>query len=145
MIYVAGEVQRYWAESARTFSLGPVSPALRALAACAAKTLDAMRETAVPGAVVSDILAQANARLDDDELRASANAYGLGHGIGLDAEEAPYIVAGSKERLVEGATLVLRVIGHSAGHGIALGQMIIVGTHGADILVDSSGPTQCTG
>jgi Xaa-Pro aminopeptidase len=145
MIYVAGEVQRYWAEGAGTFSLGPVSPALRALAAAAAAALTAMRAAAVPGVPVSDILARANAALEDNELRASANAYGLGHGIGLDAEEAPFVVAGASERLVAGTTLALRVIGHSAGHGIALGQMIVVGAHGAEILVESLGPTECTG
>ena len=36
IVYVAGEVQRYWAEGARTFTLGPGSPELRALAKCAA-------------------------------------------------------------------------------------------------------------
>ena len=143
MVYVTGEVQRYWAEGARTFTLGPASPTLPVLAARAAEALAAMRRAAVPGASVSDIWARANAALDDPELRASANAYGLGHGIGLDAEEAPFITTGSNELLVEGATLALRIIGHRAGHGIALGEMIVVRARGADILIESSGPVLC--
>src|SRR5258708_6639826 len=84
---------------------GRASPAQHALAARAASALAAVREAAVPGATVSDIHARAESRLEDAELRASANAYGFGHGIGLDPEEAPFIVSGSDQRLAEGAVL----------------------------------------
>jgi Xaa-Pro aminopeptidase len=143
MLYVAGEVQRYWAEGARTFVLGRASAAQQALAARADAALAAMRTAAVPGALVSDIHACAENRLDDAGLCASANAYGYGHGIGLDAEEAPFIVAGSDQRIVDGAALALRVIGHIEGQGIAVGQVVIATSNGGEALIDAPGLIEC--
>ena len=54
MIYIAGEVQRYWAEGVRTFVLRRCSPEQRALASQAAAALAAMHKAAVPGAYVSE-------------------------------------------------------------------------------------------
>jgi Xaa-Pro aminopeptidase len=143
MLYVAGESQRYWAEGARTFVLGRASLALAALAAHAAAALAAMRAAVTPGARIADLHARAEATLDDAELRASAGAYGYGHGIGLDAEEVPYVLAGSNERIVEGAALALRVIGHSGGRGIALGHVIMAGTDGSEALIGAPGLIEC--
>ena len=143
LLYAAAEVQRYWAEGARSFVLGHATAAQRALAARAAAALAAMRTAAVAGARVGDIHAAAERHLDDAELRASARAYGYGHGIGLDPEEAPFIVPEGDERLVEGASLALRVIAHAAGQGIALGQQVIVGPNGNEAFIDAPGLIEC--
>jgi Xaa-Pro aminopeptidase len=143
MLYAAAEVQRYWAEAARTFVLGRASAAQQALAARAAAALAAIRAAAVPGALVSGLHDRAEARLDDAALCASARAYGYGHGIGLDPEETPFVVPGSDERVVEGATLALRVIGHSAGQGIATGQVVIAGLNGGEPLIEAPGLIEC--
>jgi Xaa-Pro aminopeptidase len=142
MIYVAAEVQRYWAEGARTFVLGDGSPALRALAGRACAALDAMREAARPGARMSDIRRRADMLLDDAE-RMSAAAYGYGHGIGLDAEEAPLAEAPDDETLVDGATLALRVIAHGAGQGFAAGQVVRAGANGGEPLLEAPGLIAC--
>jgi Xaa-Pro aminopeptidase len=139
MLYAAAEVQRYWAEAARTYVLGPASPARLALAEQAVAALAAMRGAAVPGTLVSKIPMNADSLLDDAALRASAKAYGYVNGIGLDLEEAPLIGPQGDERLIENATLALRVIGHSNGQGIALGQVIAVGANGGEPLNDAPG------
>jgi Xaa-Pro aminopeptidase len=139
MLYAAAEVQRYWAEAARTYVLGPASPARLALAEQAAAALAAMRSAAVPGTLVSKIHMNADSLLDDAALRASAKAYGYVNGIGLDLEEAPLIGPQGDERLIENTTLALRVIGHSNRHGIALGQVIAVGANGGEPLNDVPG------
>jgi Xaa-Pro aminopeptidase len=139
MLYAAAEVQRYWAEGARTFVAGEASPEQRALAERAAAALAAMRAAAVPGTLVSKIHAIAESVLEDATLRASANAYGYGHGIGLDPEEAPVIDLRSDERLVENATLALRVIGQANGQGIAVADMTIVGASGGQCLIEMPG------
>jgi Xaa-Pro aminopeptidase len=143
MLYVAGETQRYWAEGARTFVLGRASSAQLALASSAAAALTAMRAAVAPGARVADIYARAEGALDDAELRTSAGAYGYGHGIGLDAEEPPHLTQGSDERIVDGAALALRVIGHRAGQGIALGALLIAGTQGNEALIEAPGLIEC--
>jgi Xaa-Pro aminopeptidase len=143
MLYVAGETQRYWAEGARTFVLGRASPMQQALARRAAAALAAMQAGMAPGALMADIHARAEAAVDDAELRASANAYGYGHGIGLDAEEAPCVLAGSEERIVDGAALALRVIGHSGGQGIAMGHVVVAGADGVEALIEAPGVIEC--
>jgi Xaa-Pro aminopeptidase len=143
LLYAAAQVQRYWAEGARSFVLGRASHAQRALAACAAAGLAAMRAAARPGARLGEIHAAVERHLPDAEPRASARSYGYGHGIGLDPEEAPFIVAQSDERLAEGASLALRVIAHAGGQGIALGQPVIVGANGAEALIDAPGLIEC--
>jgi Xaa-Pro aminopeptidase len=143
MLYVAAEIQRYWAEGARSFVLGRASPAQQQLLARAGAALAAMRAAVAPGARLGDIYARADAALDDAELQASARAYGYGHGIGLDAEEPPYVVAGSDERILDGTGLALRVIGHRGGQGIALGAMIVAGIGGNQVLIEAAGLIEC--
>ena len=142
-LYAAGEVQRYWAAAARTFVLGPASTALRELAGRAHAALAAMRKAAVPGAKAAAIAAAADAHLADRDLHASATAHGLGHGIGLDPEEAPRIATGSDHRIRAGASLALQVIGRSAGQSIAFGDMILVGAEGSESLTGSAALIEC--
>ena len=63
-------------------------------------------------------MAAANAALG--ALANSANSYGLGHAIGLDARETPLVTTGDTSRLSANATLALRVIVHAGGRGVAL-------------------------
>jgi methionyl aminopeptidase len=142
MLYAAAEVQRYWGEAACSYVLGRGSREQQALAERAAAALAAMRAAAVPGTRVSGIHAIGENVLDDAALCASAKAYGFGHGIGLDPEEAPMLGPRGDDCLVENATMALRVIGHSNGHGIALGQVIVVGANGDEPLLDAPGLTE---
>ena len=57
-----------------------------------------------------------------------ARSYGLGHGIGLDAEEPPYLRADSTDRLLAGSALALHVVLHGPDGRGALGEQTVVVT-----------------
>jgi Xaa-Pro dipeptidase len=115
-LLAAAEVQRYWAEAARTYG---------ASAALADQAVDAMVATAKPGANAGAVADAARAVLSSATgwTDTTADAYGLGHGIGLDADEPPVIRASSSETLVAGAALALHVVlpGSIAGRTVIVG------------------------
>jgi Xaa-Pro aminopeptidase len=135
MLYAAVEIQRYWAEGARTYVLGQTPAALSALNEVATETLSALRAACVPGASVAELYRLADERLAPHGLAMSASAYGYGHGIGLDPEEDPVIGPAGRGILADGATLALRVICHKDGRGIACGQTVLVRDGGGESLV----------
>lgn len=120
MIYVAAEVQRYWAEEARTFVVGVASPAMRNLAARARAAHDAMAAAARPGVACARVAEAAERALEAAHLVDSARGYGFGCGIGFDAEETPAIARGSHDVVSPRSALALRVIVHEDGIGVAL-------------------------
>jgi len=129
LLYCAVQKQRYWAEAARTFVLGPASAALRALYHRADAALQTMMQSARAGVSVASLVGSACSLLDEGS---SAEIYGLGNGIGLDLEEAPTLRAGGSERLQTNVTLALRVILHAQGHGVAIARMLRVREDGSD-------------
>ena len=86
-------------------------------------------------------------RLPGQRERAAAKQYGLGHGIGLDAEETPLVRLGEEAVVPDRATLALHVVLHAGeGRGAIAGQTVAVGptgstvlTGGVDELVECSG------
>jgi Xaa-Pro aminopeptidase len=135
-LLAAAEVQRYWSEAARTYIAAGAQPSAAAggtpgaagapgafagamaargagaAAALAQQAVDAMAAAAVAGATAGAVADAARAVLSSATgwTSTSADAYGLGHGIGLDLEEPPAIAAGSTERLQAGAALALHVV-----------------------------------
>lgn len=142
MLYVAAEVQRYWAAAARTFVLGGASRVLHPLAERVCSALSAMRAAAVPGAVLAQLVAIADDRLGDTALRASASAHGYAHGIGLDLEEAPLHIADDRP-LPADASLVLQIIGRERDFAIALGETIVVAPNSGEALIEAPPPIEC--
>lgn len=139
LLFVAVEWQRYWAEAGQTFTLEEPDATTRELAAAASGAVAAMTAAARPGVAahsVSDAATaclQAAAPLLRGQDPAISAAYGLGHGIGLDPEEPPYLRAGDTTPLVEGATLALHVVLHGAvGRGALATATIRVGAGGAE-------------
>ncbi len=144
LLFVAAEYQRYWAEGAQTFTLGAPDGAVRALAETAAETVAAMRAAAVaPGARASDVAEAAHQRLGTGEALAAAEAYGLGHGIGLDLEESPTIAADEATAIQDGATLGLHVVLHAGGRGAIFGQTIGVAAGSATPLLPLAALVEC--
>ena len=125
LLYVAAEVQRYWAEGARTFVLGEASLALRELAKKAGAALEGMRDRASPGGGAARIAMTAEARLPQAVV-ASANAYGFGNGIGLDLDEPPYATSYSGAIIADNSAFALRIICCTPQGGIALGETAVV-------------------
>ena len=129
LVYLAVQNQRYWAEGARTFSIGAPQPsAIEAYARCK-EALGAMREACRPDAAVADIESAGRAALGD--FADSAMLYGIGGGIGLDQAEGPQITPGADARLQMGQTLALRVIAHGPAGGAAMGETLRVTGSGA--------------
>ena len=91
--------------SCGTFVLGRASPAQHALAQAAA-ALASMRAAAAPGTLVSDLHERAEARLEGcGALVHRRKPMAMGTGSGSISEEAPFIVPGGAERIVEGGIL----------------------------------------
>lgn len=125
MLFLGVQLQRYWAEGARTFAIGAGNPQVDALAARAQAVLDAMATATVAGARCSAIAAAAQTALADDALLAAASAYGLGHGIGLDVHEWPSIEARSSDVLTPGTALALHVVLENGSAGAIAGRTVI--------------------
>lgn len=126
MLFLGAEVQRHWAEGAQTYVLGPIPPALRTISSRAAQAMHAMEAELRPGAVASNVAAAAKRVLSED-LWASASAYGLGHGIGLDVDELPLIREDSADIVLRDAAIALHVVVHTGGYGVAVGTTSAVG------------------
>jgi Xaa-Pro aminopeptidase len=102
-LLAAAEVQRYWAESARTYN---------GSAALAEQAVEAMATAARPGVTAGSLADAARAVLSSATgwTDTSGDVYGFGHSIGLDLEEPPFLQTGSTAALVEGAALALHVV-----------------------------------
>lgn len=129
MLVLAVAVQRYWAEAAQTFALGAASADQRALEVKASAAVEAMTAALHPEAHIANVAHAAESALGDPALVRVARGYGLGHALGLDAEEAPAIVAGSPAHVASSAAFGLHVVLHAHGRGACAGHTVIVG-HG---------------
>jgi Xaa-Pro aminopeptidase len=62
----------------------------------------------------------------------------LGHGIGLEGHEEPYLVGGNDERLREGVAFSIEPGIYVAGrHGVRIEDIVVCGSDGADVLNDA--------
>jgi len=138
VVSVAVESQRYWAEAARTFVLGPASGTLKTLYAAATGALKAMRTATRVGVSTGEIAAAADRSLNDIKLSQVAASYGFGHGIGLDAEELPIVRAGGKEIVAQDAMMALRVVLTGKDCGVTVAQTVVVETGGCRPINDAA-------
>jgi Xaa-Pro aminopeptidase len=125
LLHIQVEVQRYWAQASRTFTLGTPSEAQRTLTERARNALAAMQATVRGGARAAEVAAAAKGALGD-ELFAVAQTYGLGSGIGLDAHEPPAIALDSNEIIPSDGALSLHVVLHAGGLGAAAGNTLLL-------------------
>ena len=96
--------QGYVSDQTRTFSLGPLAPDLREAYETAREILGRIAAEARPG-VVSSRLYDLSLELAGDRRGAFASAGRVsfvGHGIGLEIDEPPYLARGYDEPLEEG-------------------------------------------
>ncbi len=125
LLHVQVEIQRYWAQASQTFVLGTASEVQLALIERAQAALAAM-QSALRGGVKAAAVAAAAKQALGDELFASAETYGLGSGIGLDAHEPPAIAIDSTETIPENGAVSLHVVLHAGGYGAVAGNTILV-------------------
>ncbi len=136
LLHVAVEYQRYWAEAGQTFVLGAADAPTRALVERAERAVAAMADSARPGAPAAVVAGAARLGAPSDPAAALAASYGLGHGIGLDLEESPYLRPDDPTPLVEGAVLALHVVLHGeVGAGALATRLVLVGPRGVEPLL----------
>lgn len=87
-VYLAVQHERYWAEAARTYILSNDERATSAYRR-AQEVVEQMAAHLKPGTGVAAI--DDTARKQLGEFYAAASIYGLGHGIGLNQWEAPFL------------------------------------------------------
>lgn len=125
LLFLQVEVQRYWAQGARTLFLGTPSAAARALADQAARAVTAMTSALRGGVGAAEVAAAARTVLGPERF-AAALRYGLGGGIGLDAQEPPTIGPDSDERIPADGAIALHVVVQADGNGALAADTVLL-------------------
>jgi Xaa-Pro aminopeptidase len=134
-----------WADMTRTFVVGEVGPAVRALESLVREALERAREAVRPGvtgrelhALVCDIFEAAGHRTqrtgpgdDPDE----GFQFSLGHGVGLSVHEAPALGQTGHEPLVAGDVIAMEpgVYQRDVGE-VRFEDLLLVTEHGSETL-----------
>jgi Xaa-Pro aminopeptidase len=128
----AVEFERYWAEGTKTFKvegdlLVPAEHGLDEL-------FRAVIEKVKPGATVSKVYRSAIEGLNAKGLEPMLE-YGIGQGIGLAADEAPYLDEGEDVLVRDGMALALRLFVKDPSAGaVATGSTVIVTAAATEVL-----------
>ncbi len=143
-LYLAVQHERYWAEAGRTFILSDDAK-LRGVYKKAQEIVAAMAKQLKPNGAVAAI--DAVARQELGEFYGTASVYGLGHGIGLNQWEAPFLNDSDAREvgapsvnattLNENMTLALRVTIETEGKIVLFGDSFQVTASGAQSLLDT--------
>ena len=123
----------HWADSCTTICVGTPTTAMRRLHDACRRTLDEVIAAARPGATAGDIDALARSRMADAGYQ---YPHHTGHGVGAGYHEEPRIVPGSEAILEAGMVLALEPAGFGNGIGVRVEQIVLVGSHGNEILTD---------
>ena len=142
-VYLAMQHERYWVEAARTYVLSEDAK----IQAAYEKAQEIVAQVAVhlkPGGAVASIEEAARRHLG--EFYSTASVYGLGHGIGLDQWEAPFLnesdarevgaTSASATTIKENMTLALCVTFQTEGKIVLYGDSFEVTATGARSLLD---------
>jgi Xaa-Pro dipeptidase len=124
-------IGHYVGDSTRSFCAGSAPAWLDDAHARLEHALETVAALLVPGAVAGDL-----DRICREALAAAAPAaafpHHTGHGIGLTAHEAPYLVPGSRDRLEPGDVVAVEPGLYVAGHGgVRLEDVFVVSDDGA--------------
>jgi Xaa-Pro aminopeptidase len=131
IVYAAAEVDRYWAEAARTF-VGTANGLAVLEPGTTKPVYDAMLKAAVAGQKTNaPVLAVRSAAVVAGITL--AEQYGFGNGIGLSADEAPAIGDTAAGEFAAGMTLSLRLATGGASP-LMQGDAVIVKANGNEII-----------
>lgn len=134
LVDIGGTRRGYCSDTTRVVSIGaPADEISRAWESLRAAQ-EAATQAVAPGVTAESIDAAARDRLDADGYGA-AFIHRTGHGIGLDAHEDPYIVAGNAEELRPGMCFSIEPGIYVAGRfGLRLEDIVVVTTDGVEVL-----------
>lgn len=143
LIDTGGSLHGYRSDITRTFVVGEPSAALRrawdTVAAAQRAALAAIRPGVTTGAVdaaARAVMAEAGYGADDRYF-----THRLGHGIGLEVHEPPYLAGGTPTVLAQGMTMSDEPGIYVAGEfGVRLEDIVVVTADGADVFGDLGPP-----
>ena len=129
-------VDGYHADMTRTVCVGPPADWQRELHALVATIQSEARAQVVPGAVPVDLDNANRARI---EAAGYEVAHGLGHGVGLEIHESPFLVPDSPAaRLVDRVAVTVEPGIYLPGRGgVRIEDTVVVGAAGAEPLTSS--------
>jgi Xaa-Pro dipeptidase len=127
----------YMSDLTRTFAFGEVEPQLIRAARVVEEANQAAREAAGPGVSAGDVDRAAREVIEEAGL-GEHFIHRTGHGLGLEAHEAPYIRAGNPEKLQPGMAFTIEPGIYLPGvGGIRIEDDVVVSEDGIDVLSDA--------
>jgi Xaa-Pro aminopeptidase len=126
--------QGYLGDMTRTFALGDVSVEIQRAYATVRSAQQAAIELARPGVTCEALDAAARGVIEAAGL-GPYFLHRLGHGIGLDVHEPPYLVRGNRMPLAPGMCVTIEPGVYVAGQfGIRIEDVIVITEDGAEVL-----------
>ncbi len=120
----------YCSDITRTVHVGEPPAEVRGVHDTVRRAQEAAYAAAVEGATASSVDAAARGVIDDAGYAASF-IHRLGHGIGLDGHEHPYLVAGNQQRLETGMAFSIEPGVYLSGRfGVRIEDIAVIGADG---------------
>jgi Xaa-Pro aminopeptidase len=147
-IFPRHEASRYYADMTRTFCFGEASERLRAMHATILESLRRSVETiaaTVPGTAPWEAACEVIERDGYRTLRGLGKGetldedffHALGHGVGVEVHEPPYMGLGDSTPLEEGDVVTVEPGVYRKDYGgVRLEDMVVVTTDGCDVLTE---------
>jgi Xaa-Pro aminopeptidase len=99
--------QGYTCDLCRTFCTGEPSDLQRSAWECVVQAHEKVRELMRPGVRCRDLYAAIRAHLDAFDAATGSFNHHLGHGVGMDAWEYPWLNRGTDQELIEGEVIAV--------------------------------------
>jgi Xaa-Pro dipeptidase len=126
----------YISDLARTFAVGEVDPEYRKIAGIVAEANAAGRAAARPGIPAGEVDRAARAVIEQAGYGPNF-IHRVGHGIGMEAHEGPYMFGENKLLLAAGMTFTVEPGIYLPGRGgVRIEDNVVITEDGADILSD---------
>jgi Xaa-Pro aminopeptidase len=127
-------VEGYCSDCTRMFSVGRVSDEVRQVVELVSQAQARGLRAVRPGVAASSVDAQARSFLEERGL-GDAFGHGLGHGVGLQIHEQPYLTAASEWTLEAGNTVTVEPGAYLApDYGVRIEDLVLVTDEGAEVL-----------